>query len=50
MLLYKVLVGIKKTHAKIINLKCLIQRGTKNLSYLTDHILHQTFIIFKVSQ
>ena len=35
---------------KIINLKYHLQRGMKNLCYLTDHILYQTLkIILSIS-
>ena len=40
----------KKSHTKTINLKYCLQRGTKNLNYLIDHILYQIFkIILSVS-
>ena len=32
-----------KSHTKIINLKHQLQRGTKTLNYLVDHILYQIF-------
>ena len=35
----------KKSHANIINSKYQLQHGMKNLNYLIDHILHQTFKI-----
>ena len=40
----------KKSHIKIINLKCQLHHGMKNLNYLMDHILYQIFkIILKTS-
>ena len=39
-----------RNHTKTINLKYLGQRGMKNLNYLMQHILHQTFkIILSIS-
>ena len=45
-LLYQILVftmhgKILKSHIRIINLKCQLQHGMKNLNYLMDHILYQ---------
>ena len=33
-------------HTKIINFKCQLPHGMKNLNYLMDHILYQIFILF----
>ena len=48
MLLYQTLAftiygKIQKSHTKIISLKYQLQHGMKNLNYLMDHILYQTF-------
>ena len=50
MFLYQILVyviheKIWKTNITTINLKSQLQRGTKNLSYLTDDILYEKFKI-----
>ena len=40
----------KKSHTKIINLKYQVQHQMKNLNYLMDKSLHQTFkIILSIS-
>ena len=48
MLLYQTLAftiygKIQKSHTKIISLTYQLQHGMKNLNYLMDHILYQTF-------
>ena len=50
MFLYQILVYVIheklwKTNITTINLKSQLQRGTKNLNYLTDDILYETFKI-----
>ena len=50
MLLYQTLAftiheKIRKSHTKIMNLKCQLEHGMKKLNYLMDQILYQIFDI-----